>query len=114
MAPFAYNGLPPNHPYLQDYARLVLKNITGLQQQENMQQAVDDPNNNHVQAGGGGVKSSQTPSPPQQQVWPPTQSLPVSFFYKNQPGGQINDPLVEERQSLSFLPATPSITLSDP
>jgi len=66
MAPFAYNGLPPNHPYLQDYARLVLKNITGLQQQENMQQAVEDPNNNHVQADGG-VKSSPTPSPPQQQ-----------------------------------------------
>ena len=82
MAPFAYNGLPPNHPYLQDYARLVLKNITGLQQQENMQQAVEDPNNNHVQADGG-VKSSQTPSPPQQQVWPLTKSLTVSFSYKN-------------------------------
>ena len=82
MAPFAYNGLPPNHPYLQDYARLVLKNITGLQQQENMQQAVEDPNNNHVQADGG-VKSSQTPSPPQQQVWPLTQYPPVSYVHKN-------------------------------
>ena len=97
MAPFAYNGLPPNHPYLQDYARLVLKNITGLQQQENMQQTVEDPNNNHVQADGG-VKSSQTPSL-SQQVWPLTQSLPVPFLWKliDVPGGQINDPLVGER-----------------
>ena len=34
-APVGYNSLPPNHPYLQDYAHLVLKNITRLQQQEN-------------------------------------------------------------------------------
>jgi len=27
-------GLPPNHPYLQDYAMLVLNNITRLQQQQ--------------------------------------------------------------------------------
>ena len=98
MAPFAYNGLPPNHPYLQDYARLVLKNITGLQQQENMQQAVEDPNNNHVQADGG-VKSSPTPSPPQQQVWPLTLSSCLLSPQKSLVclEGQINDPLVGER-----------------
>merc|ERR1719228_215928 len=28
------SGLPPNHPYLQDYAMLVLNNITRLQQQQ--------------------------------------------------------------------------------
>merc|ERR1719489_534815 len=30
-------GLPPNHPYLQDYAMLVLNNITRLQQQQEEQ-----------------------------------------------------------------------------
>jgi len=30
-------GLPPNHPYLQDYAMLVLNNITRLQQQQEHQ-----------------------------------------------------------------------------
>lgn len=47
------NVLPPNHPYLQDYALLVLKNITRLQQQEEQsqlhnldQRKVEDPNNN--------------------------------------------------------------------
>jgi len=30
-------GLPPNHPYLQDYAMLVLNNITRLQQQQGEQ-----------------------------------------------------------------------------
>ena len=32
------SGLPPNHPYLQDYAMLVLNNITRLQQQQEEQQ----------------------------------------------------------------------------
>merc|ERR1719427_388978 len=32
-------GLPPNHPYLQDYAMLVLNNITRLQQQQQLLQA---------------------------------------------------------------------------
>jgi len=61
------NVLPPNHPYLQDYALLVLNNITRLQQQQQQQQqleqqqkkiassanlaakvsAVYDPNNNN-------------------------------------------------------------------
>merc|ERR1719153_2025158 len=31
------SGLPPNHPYLQDYAMLVLNNITRLQQQQEEQ-----------------------------------------------------------------------------
>ena len=43
--PGAPVGLPPNHPYLQDYAHLVLKNITRLQQQENQ---VQDVNNNFI------------------------------------------------------------------
>merc|ERR1719186_564826 len=31
-------GLPPNHPYLQDYAMLVLNNITRLQQQQDREE----------------------------------------------------------------------------
>merc|ERR1719427_1242463 len=34
----ALGVLPPNHPYLQDYAMLVLNNITRLQQQQQQQQ----------------------------------------------------------------------------
>ena len=33
----ALGVLPPNHPYLQDYAMLVLNNITRLQQQQQLQ-----------------------------------------------------------------------------
>jgi len=52
------NVLTPNHPYLQDYALLVLNNITRLQQQQQQQQQLEqqkkissakvyDPNNNN-------------------------------------------------------------------
>ena len=50
-------GLPPNHPYLQDYAMLVLNNITRLQQQQE-EQLNPKTNGHHT------VSPSQSGGPP--------------------------------------------------
>merc|ERR1719481_967074 len=51
-------GLPPNHPYLQDYAMLVLNNITRLHQQQEGQNSVGQPVSFH-----GHQYSAQSVSP---------------------------------------------------
>jgi len=56
-------GLPPNHPYLQDYAMLVLNNITRLHQQQEEQNSVGShpvPFHGHQYSG-----QSVSPSPSQ-------------------------------------------------
>merc|ERR1719320_2246574 len=61
-------GLPPNHPYLQDYAMLVLNNITRLQQQQ------EEQNSGGIQSGppSGHQYSIQSVSPsPSQSGGPP-------------------------------------------
>jgi len=50
-------GLPPNHPYLQDYAMLVLNNITRLQQQQDEHVSGSRTNGQY-----GGQSVSPTPS----------------------------------------------------
>ena len=61
-------GLPPNHPYLQDYAMLVLNNITRLQQQQEEQMnpgggTSGQPNGHHYNAQSVSPTPSQTGGP---------------------------------------------------
>merc|ERR1719219_1442844 len=44
--PALSNGLPPNHPILQEYAKLVFYNISRLGQLEQNSRGYHDPNNN--------------------------------------------------------------------
>ena len=55
--------MPPNHPFLQDYAMLVLATMTRLQQQQNMlQQAQQDVADQQAGGGGAGGNYEQKPA----------------------------------------------------
>ena len=58
-----FPGVPPNHPFLQDYAMLVLANMTRLQQQQNLlQQAQQDVAEQQAGGGGAGGNYEQKPA----------------------------------------------------